>query len=633
MSLQLAVKYENAVLDLKVLHEASVMNRKDTIEALDELKQRILLTEPLPRTLPGQPESSRHSRDSFESVQTSRSSASSAVPPKYVPKAVRIPAEGDSKNEKTGLARYFSMQRRSSKSSITAPKSLNTASGSTNFHPALNHLLQEKGPEERKKVMKDIDEIIAAYQGLRVEGDRAEALHMLTGKDEATKRDTLAVLHGGNGYQRDTMGLNRDALELLKHLPPTPGEHRGNSEYPAANHNIFVGNEGKDDRRWSEWMDHPRSAPESRWSTTSASSSVYSEHTVCSDPPSLYRNDSTSSRGSPILPIDAQRERQHLSNHPNSVYSTVPFWPLDRVHYPPSYSPNSSHPSSRSNSIAPLSIPPQVPPQVPPKPSFTSQRPRTPTKEVSEGSTVGRTRVHLVPGEEYTYKADPSVKLHPPLSIQRLGSQTNIATVQTTITTTAQEKMMDGRPCKDNNYWGFCKGAWATREDFKKGLGLGTRPEGLYNTSQIWQCKHCCFEGPSFTVPHPTKKNKKEVVIDPNIHTSAVGIRYRWIFLAKSHVKKKTIINDTPRTAGARKGAGTEDGDCSYGCVICSVEGKVTGIYGNVETLMNHIFMEHVRPGSMSETTMMRSKCVVGRTAESGEEWDLNASMEGVLLF
>lgn len=634
MSLQLAVKYENAVLDLKILHEASILNRKDTIEALDELKQRIALQKPLSRTLPGSPEALSDPRSSSESVQTSRSPPASPVPDAYVPKAVGTPAEGDSKSESSGLARYFSMQRKNSKTSITARKpSLAAASESINFHPALNYLLNGRTPDERKAIMRDIDEIIASYQGLRVEGDRAEALAMLTGRPDTSKRDTLAVLHGGNGYQRDTIGLNRDAAALLKELPPIPGKQ--NIEYPAYTHNIF---EGHIDRRASEWIDHPQPAPlVSRWSTTSAGSSIYSQRTICSDPPSLYRNDSISSRGSPVSPPDPPSPRPLYSSQANSVYSTVPFWPLDRMQQ--QYPPNSSLASSRTNSppVAAFSVPPRAITPTYPAP----RRPQTPVKEKIEGLglSTGKTRVHLVPGEEYRYKADPSVKLLPPLNLRKSHSSSNLSNPTRKLSNSGlspnagQEKMMDGRPCKDNNYWGFCKGAWAMREDLKKGLGLESRPEGMYNTSQIWQCKHCCFEGPSYAIPHPTKKNKKEIVVDPNIHVAAVGIRYRWAFLAKSHVKKSNFASSNPNKTPHSSRMGTEDGDVNYGCVICSVEGNVTGIYGNVETLMNHIFMEHVRPGSMSDATMLRSKLIMGRTAGAEEEWDVNVPMEDVLLF
>jgi len=349
----------------------------------------------------------------------------------------------------------------------------------------------------------------------------------------------------------------------------------------------------------------------------------------------------------------------YSQNFPDSVVSTnttAPFWGMDRLQNPPNMSQSSSRtntpPAPAAHNTSPFSELPRVftPPNVP---FANSTRPRTPIKDSKDGLTAGRTRVHLVPQDESTRKADRSIKFPAPLKI--IPSKTNF---RLTATNTAKplpqvpvtptlsnptpvvlDKMMDGRPCKDNNYWGFCKGAWATREELRKGLALETRPEGMYNTSQIWQCKHCCFEGASFSNPNPAKRNKKDVIVDPNIYTSAVGIRYRWLFLAKSHVKKKTFNSADPvkmatahkRQAGA--GLALDDNECSFGCVICSVQGDVTGIYGNVETLMNHIYMEHVRPGDMTEQTLARSKFVWGRTAGADEEWDLNVSKDGVLLF
>lgn len=107
---------------------------------------------------------------------------------------------------------------------------------------------------------------------------------------------------------------------------------------------------------------------------------------------------------------------------------------------------------------------------------------------------------------------------------------------------------------------------------------------------------------------------------------SSAGIRYRWSFLAKSHAKK------TSYSPAGRNGS-EEDQACNYGCVICSVEGSVTGVYGSVEMLMDHIAHEHVYTGSMSNMTTTRSKVVVGRTAGNEEEWDVNIPSQTGLLF
>lgn len=167
--------------------------------------------------------------------------------------------------------------------------------------------------------------------------------------------------------------------------------------------------------------------------------------------------------------------------------------------------------------------------------------------------------------------------------------------------------MMNGRPCKDNNYWGFCKGAWDVREDTKKGLALRTMPSGMYNTKEVWECRQCNFRGNTYSVTQPGKNGKKKTIVDPNIHTSKSGIRYRWIFLAKSHVKKKT--SDSVQE------------ECNYGCLICSVELKVTSIFGNVDTLMYHM---HEHLSDMTQKSMLQTRCIVGRVAGADEDWDIN---------
>jgi hypothetical protein len=54
-SLQMAVQHENAVLNLTMLHEASIMNRKATFATLDQLKQRLLPRTPMARQFQNTP--------------------------------------------------------------------------------------------------------------------------------------------------------------------------------------------------------------------------------------------------------------------------------------------------------------------------------------------------------------------------------------------------------------------------------------------------------------------------------------------------------------------------------------------------------------------------------------------------
>jgi hypothetical protein len=178
-------------------------------------------------------------------------------------------------------------------------------------------------------------------------------------------------------------------------------------------------------------------------------------------------------------------------------------------------------------------------------------------------------------------------------------------------TDTIQGGTADGsRPHRNNGYWGFCKGAWDVRDELKKGMEVRLQPSGYYNNKKIWTCKSCMFTGSVFTLRHSTKKNKTDDFPDPHIKISESGIRYRWVFLAKSHVKKKA---GTPGSV-----------DDNFGCIFCNAEHNVTSIYGGVESLMNHIALSHKHVAGMSEQMRKWVTCVWGRTAGDKEDFDIN---------
>jgi hypothetical protein len=158
-----------------------------------------------------------------------------------------------------------------------------------------------------------------------------------------------------------------------------------------------------------------------------------------------------------------------------------------------------------------------------------------------------------------------------------------------------------GRPSKENNYWGFCKGAWTIREEWRKGLQISEVPTGMYSAKLVWRCKSCAFDGGVFG-------KKKPYEVDPHIFTALEsGVRYKFIFLAKSHVKRRPW----------------KDENTSFGCVVCVNEGRPSSIYGNVETLCNHLVVEHGKT-RMSEDMQAKNRCIVGRVPEVGEDFDFN---------
>ncbi|KKY21299.1 hypothetical protein UCDDS831_g04367 [Diplodia seriata] len=212
-----------------------------------------------------------------------------------------------------------------------------------------------------------------------------------------------------------------------------------------------------------------------------------------------------------------------------------------------------------------------------------------------------------------------------------------------------------------NNYYNFCKGAWSLREEFKKGLTVRNKPVGMYTSCLVWQCKECNFEGPSFG-------NKKPYMTDPRTYTfvhelpssgASITVRYKWIFLAKNHVKIKSGLlrptaTENEQTVSSLNGflgshhhqrssscdltqkdnSAVDDTKYlhkpgySYGCSFCCAEGRVTSVYGTAETLLRHVAEAHAAPAvagrqQLSADALARTKCVIGRTPEKTEEWDV----------
>lgn len=175
----------------------------------------------------------------------------------------------------------------------------------------------------------------------------------------------------------------------------------------------------------------------------------------------------------------------------------------------------------------------------------------------------------------------------------------------------------------------------------------------------------------------PDKKGrpgKPEKIFDPTIRESGPistavvgtdgrgegsgGVRYTWAFLAKCHVPQKSIpIGKQEDTFGG------------YGCIFCAAEGQARGwtgpngsltsaqgfgtgdaastfsgksghttssgggggntstatpIFGNLQTFMDHLQLHRKQEAWPCAEMQGRMKCVVGKTAEKGEEFDLN---------
>lgn len=252
------------------------------------------------------------------SVGSSTFDPATCIPENYIPSAVTLPTQQEMKASKHGLSSYFRELKRESgsqKPSTSTQLRQSDASEDINFSQAFQHLLEARGMEDRATIMKEIDEIMESYQGLRISPRSSDpwSQHQ-TGFASDGRRDTLTMLNAGP-YSQAPLTPDREPLQMPRVLPPTPEEHGGYQQRPVFNSSIF---DQQQEQMNLQQQQYPAKNPypqmqtasqQPRWSTTSGTSSNFSAS------PSLDRNSSTSSQDSrtqnPPLPS------QHSPRNPS----------------------------------------------------------------------------------------------------------------------------------------------------------------------------------------------------------------------------------------------------------------------------------------------------------------------------
>ncbi|OQE18711.1 hypothetical protein PENSTE_c017G00680 [Penicillium steckii] len=112
-------------------------------------------------------------------------------------------------------------------------------------------------------------------------------------------------------------------------------------------------------------------------------------------------------------------------------------------------------------------------------------------------------------------------------------------------------------PNRNNDYAGFCKGAWKQNSGFE-GFKVHSVPIGYYSLVPKWKCVNCFFDMPMASASASNSgsgsSSSGSARFDEKVYThSASKIRYRWSFLAKSHIASKT--RPVPSTAGGGAGS------------------------------------------------------------------------------
>ena len=155
-------------------------------------------------------------------------------------------------------------------------------------------------------------------------------------------------------------------------------------------------------------------------------------------------------------------------------------------------------------------------------------------------------------------------------------------------------------PSASNGYGGFCKGAFNFQVGSKDAIKLRKEQVIVQAIVHYWGCSSskCAFEGPA-------TKEGDEWIYDNSIR-SCHGVRYRWSFLAKSHVTLKKVKNKT----------------FHYRCIFCVLHGLESPVYQSTGSLMQHI-AQH-RDQHFGDAVLDRANCINDRVAVEEDNFDVN---------
>ena len=161
------------------------------------------------------------------------------------------------------------------------------------------------------------------------------------------------------------------------------------------------------------------------------------------------------------------------------------------------------------------------------------------------------------------------------------------------------------RPTPDNNYLGFCKNAVRLQNGDRKGAfekrkeihDAYSRTGYSHPSVQYLACTStkCCFAG----------YQKLDTIWDKVWTDESKGLKFRWAFLAKSHVMQKKV----------------EDKQYAFQCLFCTYAGEKTPAFQGTDCYLEHVAQHR---GPMGEVLLYKAQCVNDRVCEDSEEFDVN---------
>lgn len=157
-------------------------------------------------------------------------------------------------------------------------------------------------------------------------------------------------------------------------------------------------------------------------------------------------------------------------------------------------------------------------------------------------------------------------------------------------------------PTPDNHYLGFCKNAVrlqnGDRGAFEKhNEHAYSRSDYSSVTIQYLACRSakCSFMG----------QLKADKIWERVWKDEPLGLKWRWAFLAKSHVQQKQV-----------KGQ-----QFAYQCIFCTFATGKGAVYHSTRMYMEHVATHR---GEMSEVLKYKTGCLNDRICNDEEEFDIN---------
>ncbi|KAI5356979.1 hypothetical protein Slin15195_G090790 [Septoria linicola] len=161
-------------------------------------------------------------------------------------------------------------------------------------------------------------------------------------------------------------------------------------------------------------------------------------------------------------------------------------------------------------------------------------------------------------------------------------------------------------PAKHNDYHGFCKGVWQIRRSMQEGLSIHILPNTKGVDVPHWKCKHCQFQAKATS---ESTSLPDSIYFDPK-H----AIRYRWTFLAHSHIAARTVQDYSELY--------------SFGCILCAAQGSLIAVYQDLKALLDHIAAKH-KTTMLTPEVLEKTKCIIGGAPDGKEDWELNVPEVG----